>query len=177
MRTGVIQALVMVALVGAGSASAATDFADTPEATVGSGVGSGIPPGVAARAGISAEQEQEIARLTGVANEDLDKLRARHREAQQKLQELLKTTQPSEASVLAQLERVGATETEVRKNRVQLMLKIRKLLGPRLWNNLQMELEVERRVAERRKQEPTVGEGVQTEPVGGTLQAPPDPNR
>lgn len=139
-----------------------------------------IPPQVAERAGISREQQEEIARLTVESNAQLVDLQRKHRSAQQALEKLLKASQPPEAVVMTQIERVGAAEAEVRKNRVALMLRIRAVLGPEVWANLQMELEIERRIAERQRgytprapEIPRVGEPIQMQPVSGTLHSGP----
>lgn len=102
-----------------------------------------LPPALAERAGISPAQQQELSRLTAEANAALEDLKRNHRSAQQALERLLRASRPPEDVVLTQVERVGAAETAIRKNRVGLMLKIRALLRPEAWSNLQLQLEVE----------------------------------
>lgn len=133
-----------------------------------------IPPDVAARVGISDAQQVEISRIAIESNRELVELRKKHRSAQQALEKLLQVSTPPREVVLTQVERVGAAETEVRKNRVALMLELRRVLGPELWAKLQLELELEKRIAERQRgatprgsEIPRVGEPIR--PVSGTL--------
>lgn len=157
--------------------------AATPDAAVVGAEPRGISAEVAERAGISPELVREIDRLTTEANVELDALRKKHRSAQQALERLLRAAQPPEDVVLTQIERVGTAETEIRKNRVRLMLQVRRLLGPELWSNLQVELEVQKRLAQRRERAPghaqdtapRVGEPVEVESVSGTLRSEPAP--
>lgn len=143
-------------------------------------VTAGVPQDAAARAGISETQQKEIARLTTEANAELDALRKKHRAAQAALEALLKTAAPDEDAVLAQVDAMGAAETAIRKNRVALMLRIRKVLGPALWANLQSELNDGRLAQQPRaphtpgdEDTPRVGEPVQTETTSGTLRSHP----
>jgi hypothetical protein len=74
------------------------------------------------------------------ANEALINLEADQRRAQLELERALAASAPVEADVFSRLEAVSRTELSVRKNRVQLVLKIRKLVGPDLWTRLEAEL-------------------------------------
>ncbi|MBX5484602.1 MAG: periplasmic heavy metal sensor [Myxococcaceae bacterium] len=141
-------------------------------------VTAGVPEDVAHRAGIPEAQQQEILRLTTEANLELEVLRKRHRDAQRALDALLRSDVPDEKAVLAQIEAMGAAETAIRKNRVALMLRIRRLLGPALWASLQREL---RGGAETTRRPSTavlddtarVGDLVHTETTSGTLRSAP----
>lgn len=148
-----------------------------------------IPQHVAERAGISLEQQREVSRLTTTSNGELEALRKRHRSAQQALDLLLQKREPPEAAVMTQVERVGAAETAIKKNRVALLLHVRRVLGPQLFSRLGQELELEKqRVAERLPALPVpqpvfgtqtgdqagrVGDPIQVERVSGTLRSSP----
>lgn len=140
------------------------------------GVPYAIPPELADRAGIPAELQQRVLELTAHANQELEALRQKHRNAQQALERLLRADEPPHDVVMRQIEQVGMAETEIRKNRVGLMLQIRSVLGPELWSSLTMELAIERRLAQRRTAQetpPRVGEPVRYVPVSGTLRTSP----
>ncbi len=69
-----------------------------------------------------------------------DTARGRLEEGAVDLERTLTTPAPDEATVLAKLEVVSKAEWQVRKNRVSLLLKIRKLVGPDAWEKLQAEM-------------------------------------
>lgn len=161
-------------------------WAATPKGDVGAQVSSPIPGELARSAGISPEQEREIARVTTEANLELESLRTRHHQEQRRLEELLQAEPVDEAAVLKQVERLGAAETDIRKNRISLMFHIRHILGPQKWARLQSELEAgSQRVRqplagaapEKHPSDdgevPRVGEPVKTEQVSGTLRSNP----
>lgn len=100
----------------------------------------GIPPQVAARLGIPQEKLQRIKDMSFDANEALIPLEADLKRAQLALQRLLSATTPDERAVMQKLEAASQAELAIRKNRMGLMLRIRALLGPDLWNKLQAEL-------------------------------------
>jgi Spy/CpxP family protein refolding chaperone len=100
----------------------------------------GIPPQVAAKLGIPQEKLQRIKDMGFDANEALIPLEADLKRAQLALQRLLSGTSPDERAVMQKLEAASQAELAIRKNRMGLMLRIRALLGPELWNKLQAEL-------------------------------------
>lgn len=100
----------------------------------------GIPPPVAAKLGIPAETVSKVQQLGFDSNEALINLEADLKRAQLELDRALAQKDPDEAATLARLEAISRAELQVRKNRLSLMLKIRKLLGAQLWERLQAEL-------------------------------------
>lgn len=100
----------------------------------------GIPPQVAKRLGISADTVKKVQDTTFDANDALIGLEADLKRAQLSLEKTLAQLSVDEGQVMAKLEAVGRAELAVRKNRVGLMLKIRKLLGQDTWEKLQGEL-------------------------------------
>lgn len=100
----------------------------------------GIPPRVAAKLGLSKELVQRIQDLTFEANGQLINLEADLKRAQLELDRLLRSTSPSDNAVMQQVEAVGRAETAVRKNRIGLMLQIKRLLGPDTWQKLEAEM-------------------------------------
>ncbi|MEW6435349.1 MAG: hypothetical protein AB1730_27965 [Myxococcota bacterium] len=102
--------------------------------------GPGIPPAVAKKLGLSADTVKKVQDLTFDANDALIGLEADLKRAQLGLQKLLAQPTVDEGQVMAKLEAVGKAELAVRKNRMGLMLKIRKLLGQDTWEKLQGEM-------------------------------------
>ena len=99
----------------------------------------GIPPQVAAKLGIPDETVRKVKDMAFDANEALIGLEADLQRAQLQLDRQFAAASPDEAAVMLRLEAVSKAELAVRKNRVGLMLRIRKLLGPELWQKLQTE--------------------------------------
>jgi Spy/CpxP family protein refolding chaperone len=97
----------------------------------------GIPPDVAKEVGLSPEQQRQVKQLTLDANEDLIDLDADLKRAQLQLEKLLQEPSPNEGAVLAQVDAIARAEAAVRKNRLGVMLRIRKLLGPDMWQKLE----------------------------------------
>jgi Spy/CpxP family protein refolding chaperone len=107
----------------------------------------GIPPHVVERLGLSKDLVQRVQDLTYEANEQLITLEADLKRAQLALDKLLRAENPSDSAVMQQLETVGRAEMAMRKNRVGLMLQIKRLLGPDTWQKVEAELgEVRREV-------------------------------
>ena len=100
----------------------------------------GIPPPVAAKLGISPELAKQVRDASLDANEALITLEADLKRAQLELERTLAEPKPDESKVMQKLELITKAELAVRKNRVGLMLKVRKLLGPELWEKLQAEM-------------------------------------
>lgn len=99
----------------------------------------GIPPAVAQRLGLSPDVVKKVRDFGFEANEQLISLEADLKRAQLELEKTLAQPTPEESVVLSKVELVGRAELAVRKNRVVLMLRIRKLLGPEAWDRLQAE--------------------------------------
>lgn len=104
------------------------------------GPGPGIPPHVAKKLGIAPETVKKVQDATIDANEALIGLEADLKRAQLGVEKALAQPSVDEAQVMAKLEAVGKAELAVRKNRMGLLLKIRKLLGPDTWEKLQGEM-------------------------------------
>lgn len=100
----------------------------------------GIPPQVAARLGIPSETVKKVQSLSFDAQDALITLEADLKRAQLELERALAQPNPDESAVNLKLEAVAKAELNVRKNRIGLMLKIRKLVGPEMWDRLQAEL-------------------------------------
>lgn len=102
--------------------------------------GPGIPPQVAKKLGISPDTVKKVQDLTFDSNDALIGLEADLKRAQLALEKALAQPSVDEGQVMSKLEAVGKAELAVRKNRMGLMLKIRKLLGQDTWEKLQGEL-------------------------------------
>lgn len=100
----------------------------------------GIPPPVAAKLGLSPEVTKQVREASLDANEALITLEADHKRAQLELERVLGEPKPDESKVMQKLELISKAELAVRKNRVGLMLKVRKLIGPEAWEKLQAEM-------------------------------------
>jgi hypothetical protein len=100
----------------------------------------GIPPGVAAKLGIPNEVAKRVRAASLEANEALISLEAEVKRAQLDLERLLLEPAPHEAAAMNKLEVISKAELAVRKNRVALMLRVRGMLGPELWEKLLAEL-------------------------------------
>lgn len=100
----------------------------------------GIPPGVAQKVGISAETVKKVRDLSFEANDALITLEAELKRAQLELEKTLAQPAVDEAAVMNKLELVGRAELAVRKNRMGLMVRIRKAVGPEAWEKLQAEM-------------------------------------
>jgi hypothetical protein len=100
----------------------------------------GIPPQLAQRVGSPAETVKKVRDLSFEANEALIGLEADLKRAQLDLEKTLAQAQVDEATVMNKLEVVGRAELAVRKNRMGLMVRIRKAVGPEAWEKLQAEM-------------------------------------
>ena len=100
----------------------------------------GIPPQLAAKVGIPAETVKKVRDLSFEANDTLISLEADLKRAQLDLERTLSQPQVDEAMVMNKLEVVSRAELAVRKNRMGLMVRIRKLVGPEAWEKLQAEM-------------------------------------
>lgn len=100
----------------------------------------GIPPDVAQKVGLSADAQKKVRDLSFEANDALINLEADLKRAQLELQKTLAQPQVDEATVMNKLEAVSRAELAVRKNRMGLMVRIRKTVGPDAWERLQAEM-------------------------------------
>ena len=97
----------------------------------------GIPPHVAQKLGIPADKVKQVQDLTWKASEDLIGLEADLRRAQLALDRETRAATPDEVKVMALVDAVSKAEAAVRKNRISLMLRIRKIVGPETWDRLE----------------------------------------
>ena len=104
------------------------------------GAAPGIPPQVAARVGISSETVKKVRDASFEANEALINLEADLKRAQLDLEKTLAGSQLDEPVVMNKLEAISRAELAVRKNRMGLMVRIRKTVGPESWEKLQAEM-------------------------------------
>ncbi len=119
----------------------------------------GIPPRVVEKLGLPKELVQKIQDLTFDSNGQLITLEADLKRAQLELDKLLRSSSPSDAAVMQQVDTVGRAETAMRKNRLALMLQIKRLLGPDNWQKLEAEMgDVRREIRIMRRMGPD-GEG------------------
>ncbi|MBZ4409570.1 periplasmic heavy metal sensor [Myxococcus sp. XM-1-1-1] len=100
----------------------------------------GIPPQVVEKLGIPRDVAKQIQDLTFDANEAVIPLEADLKRAQLQLERQLRADSTDENAVLKQVEEVGRAETAVRKNRLSLMVRIKRLLGPELWRKVEAEM-------------------------------------
>ncbi len=105
----------------------------------GFGVGGpgGIPSRVLERLGVPREKVKQVEDLTFEANEAVIPLEADLKRAQLRFERQLDAETPDEGAVLKLVEEIGRAETAVRRNRVGLMLRIKKALGPELWRKVE----------------------------------------
>jgi hypothetical protein len=100
----------------------------------------GIPPDVAQRLGIPSETVKKVRDMSFDSNEQLITLDADVKRAHLEFQRYLAQTSPDENTAMQKLEVISKAELAVKKNRIGLMLRIRKLLGPDTWAKLEAEM-------------------------------------
>ena len=86
--------------------------------------------GVAAELGVSAQAAAQIKTLVYNANKEAIDLKAELERGHLDLKQLMDQDKPDTKKIMQLLDQVGATETKLRKNRVQLLLSVRELLTP-----------------------------------------------
>ncbi|QSQ27012.1 hypothetical protein JY651_19765 [Pyxidicoccus parkwayensis] len=133
----------------------------------------GIPPELVEKLGVPRDVAQKIQDLTFEANEAVIPIEGDLKRAQLRLERLLRAPVPDERAIITMSEEVGRAETAVRRNRLMLLVQIKKLLGPDLWQKLEAEMgpmRVEKRIHLLR---PGPGEGADDARPG----APPPPRK
>lgn len=100
--------------------------------------------------GVDSEQIKKIEELAYRA--DREKLDIKHelQKAHLDLQHLMSADQPNEAAVFKMIEKISGLELKLKKNRVGLMLKIRKLLTREQWEKLEL-LQADRKAKRRER--------------------------
>jgi len=96
-----------------------------------------IPPQVAERLGIPPEKVRRVQDMAFAANEELIGLEAEVRRAQLALDREIRSAAPEEGRIGPLVDAVGRAEAALRKNRILLVLRIRKLLGDDTWQKLE----------------------------------------
>jgi hypothetical protein len=96
-----------------------------------------IPPRAAVELGIPRETLRRVDEVAFAANDELVALDAAVRRAQLALDRELRAPAPDEARAGELVEAVARAETEVRKNRVVLLIRVRRILGEDLWQRLE----------------------------------------
>ena len=115
----------------------------------------GVPPAMMKKVlkekvGLNDQQVEKISQLQYQA--DREKLDIHHeiQKTRLDLEQHMQADKPSEAKVFAQIDKIGALETRLKKNRVGLMLKIRKLVTPEQWQKME-EMHAKRKMNRRER--------------------------
>jgi Spy/CpxP family protein refolding chaperone len=82
------------------------------------------------RLGLEANTRAEIRKIAREARTRAEDRRGELEKLHQELRALLDAPEPDEAAVLAEADRIGALETEMHKDRLRTLLRIRALLTP-----------------------------------------------
>ena len=100
--------------------------------------------------GLDTKQIKKIEDLTYRA--DREKLDIRHEIEKNRLdlEQLMSADKPNEAAIFSKLEKVSALELKLKKNRISLMLKVKAILTPTQWEQLQ-EFQAARQAKRREK--------------------------
>lgn len=96
-----------------------------------------IPPRAALDLGIPRETLRRVDEVAFAANEELVALDGSVRQAQLALDRELRSASPDEGRAQRLVETLGRAETAVRKNRIVLLIRVRKVLGEELWDRLE----------------------------------------
>lgn len=125
----------------------------------------GIPPEIARKLAIPAETLRQIDDAVFEANRALIDLDASHKKAQLELERELRSPTPDAARAMALATTASETELAVRKNRLGLLLKIRQLLGPDLWDRVQAEISAQPRATPSSAPAPAAPQGNPSSPL------------
>jgi len=99
--------------------------------------GPGVPAKIADTLGIPEDKLKKIRDAAFAANDELITLEASAKRAQLQLDRLLSEPAADEKQALTRFDEVFAAELAVRKNRVRLLMRVRTILGPDLWQKVQ----------------------------------------
>ena len=128
---------LLAAMMWVSSPNAVAQPKDGPAANP---VAHGIPAEIAHRLGIAKDVERQVEDAAFDANRTLIDLEATHKKAQLDLDKELRAASPDEGKVMQFITAASQAELAVRKNRLGLLLKVRKLLGPEMWERVQLEM-------------------------------------
>ena len=117
--------------------------------------------GLAAELGVADTVVKQIKDKAYKADQDAIKLRADLDSARLEMRRMMDEDKPDQAKVLKQVEVVGGLETELKKNRIRLLLSVRELLTPDQRKKLQ------KIMAERMEHGRGMGPGMGDEDQGG----------
>jgi Spy/CpxP family protein refolding chaperone len=104
----------------------------------------------AERLKLDAATRERIRSIGAEAQREAEPMHERLREARDEMRRLLGQASPDEASVMQQAERLGTLETEMKKQRLRTMLRIRALLTPEQRQEL-VKIHEERRGRQRQR--------------------------
>jgi Spy/CpxP family protein refolding chaperone len=127
-----MHSLVLSVLLAASSPAFAGD--DTLDAAT--SLGSGRFAEIADRLALTTEQRTEVADAVYLASSARVDVEARVEKARLDLRHLLGADAVDEKAVLRAVETLNTAESDLRKNRVQLVLAIRRVLTPDQWRGL-----------------------------------------
>ncbi len=112
----------------------------------------GPPPAVMKKImkdiGLTDSQIKQIEELHFKAEREKLDLRHELAKARLDLQQLMNAAQPDQGAIFGQLDRIGAIQVKQKKNRVGLMLQIRKLMTPEQWQKMEV-IQAEHRLRQR----------------------------
>jgi hypothetical protein len=97
-----------------------------------------IPPRAARELGIPADTLRRVQDLAYAANDEAVELEAAVRRAQMALDRELRSSQPpDEARALERIEALTKAQGAMRRNRILLLVRVRRTLGEELWQRLE----------------------------------------
>ncbi len=96
-----------------------------------------IPPRAARELGIPAETLRRVEELAYAANDEAVDLEAQVRRAQIALDRELRSQSPDEGRAVERIEALTKAEGAMRRNRILLLVRVRRTLGEELWQRLE----------------------------------------
>jgi Spy/CpxP family protein refolding chaperone len=87
-------------------------------------------------AGLSDQQIRRIEQLKDEADRNMLDIRYQLQKARLDLKQLMKVDSPNEAAVYKQVEKISAIQLKQKKNRISMVLAIRKEVTPEQWEKL-----------------------------------------
>ena len=96
-----------------------------------------IPPRAAAELGIPVEKLRKVEEHAYAANEEAIELEGAVRRAQMALDRELRSAAPDEGRAMERIDALTKAEGAMRKNRIALLVRVRRTLGDELWQKLE----------------------------------------
>ena len=87
--------------------------------------------------GLTEQQIDKVQELRFKADREQIDIRADLDKAHIDIQQLLSVDKPNQAAVFAQIEKIGGLEIRLKKNRIGLMIEVRKLMTPEQWEKIE----------------------------------------